>query len=86
MCLAVPGKLVQWIERRPPFATAAVEFGGVRRQVNMVCVPDAAAGDYVLVHAGIAISQIDAAEAERVLATLAELGLDDDTPPAAERP
>jgi hydrogenase expression/formation protein HypC len=84
MCLAIPGKLVQWIERRPPFSTAAVEFGGVRRQVNMACVPDAAAGDYVLVHAGIAISRIDAAEAERVLATLAELGLDDETPAGAE--
>lgn len=80
MCLAVPGKLVEWVERRPPFATAAVEFGGVRRNVSMACVPDVDAGDYVLVHAGIAISRIDAAEAERVLATLAELGLDDETP------
>ena len=35
---------------------------------------------YVLVHAGIAISRIVAAEAERVLATLAELGLDDEHP------
>jgi hydrogenase expression/formation protein HypC len=51
----------------------------------MACVPDAAAGDYVLVHAGIAISQIDAAEAERVLATLAELGLDDETSPTGDR-
>ena len=79
MCLAVPGKVVDWIERRAPFSAATVEFGGVRRQVNMACVPDAAAGDYVLVHAGIAISQIDAAEAARVLATLAELGLEEDT-------
>lgn len=83
MCLAVPGKLVHWIERRPPFSTATVEFGGVRREVNMACVPEAGAGDYVLVHAGIAISRIDAAEAERVLNTLAELGLDDETPPRA---
>ena len=80
MCLAVPGKLVHWIEREAPFATASVEFGGVRREVNMACVPEAADGDYVLVHAGIAISRIDAVEAERVLATLAELGLDDELP------
>ena len=85
MCLAVPGKLVQWIERRPPFTTAAVEFAGVRRQVNLACVPEAEIGDYVLVHAGIAISQIDAAEAGRVLATLAELGLEDETPPTGDR-
>jgi hydrogenase expression/formation protein HypC len=84
MCLAVPGKLIQWIERRPPFSTATVEFAGVRRQVNMACLPDAAAGDYVLVHAGIAISRIDAAEAERVLATFAELGLDDEPTSTSE--
>jgi hydrogenase expression/formation protein HypC len=78
MCLAVPGKVIQWVERESPFAAAAVEFGGVRRQVSMACVPEAAEGDYVLVHAGIAISRIDAAEAERVLSTLAELQLTDD--------
>jgi len=69
--------VIQWGERRPPFASAAVEFGGIRRQVNMVCVPEAREGDYVLVHAGIAISRIDADEAHRVLNTLAELGLDE---------
>ena len=65
MCLAVPGKVVEWVERRPPFSAALVEFEGVRRQVSMACVPDVVAGDYVLVHAGIAISQVDAAEASR---------------------
>lgn len=75
MCLAVPGQVVEWIEREPPFAAAAVEFGGVRRHVNMACVPEAECGDYVLVHAGIAITRIDPAEAARVLQTLAELDL-----------
>jgi len=86
MCLALPGKVVDWIERQPPFSTAAVEFAGVRRNVNMACVPEAVAGDYVLVHAGIAISQIDAAEAERVLATLVELGLDDEPSSSGSEP
>jgi hydrogenase expression/formation protein HypC len=86
MCLAVPGRLVQWIERRPPFSTAAVEFAGVRRSINMACVPDASEGDYVLVHAGIAISQIDADEAERVLSTFAELGLDQEALEAGDPP
>lgn len=84
MCLAVPGRVVNWVERRAPFATAAVEFGGVRRQVSMACVPEAETGDYVLVHAGIAISRIDADEAARVLATLADFDLGDDDPAAAE--
>jgi hydrogenase expression/formation protein HypC len=78
MCLAVPGRIVEWTERRAPFSSARVEFGGVRREVSMVCVPEAREGDYVLVHAGIAISVIDAAEAQRVLVTLAELQLKED--------
>jgi hydrogenase expression/formation protein HypC len=55
--------------------TATVEFAGVRRKVAMDCVPEAEPGDYVLVHAGIAISRIDQEEAEQVLQTLDELAL-----------
>lgn len=73
MCLAIPGQVVEWVEREAPFAAATVEFGGVRRRVSMACVPEADCGDYVLVHAGIAITRIDAAEAARVLRTLEEL-------------
>jgi len=73
MCLAVPGKLIEWTETAEPFAAAIVEFDGVRREVSMMCVPQATAGDYVLVHAGIAISIIDSAEAEKTLQLLAEL-------------
>ncbi|NJN52561.1 MAG: HypC/HybG/HupF family hydrogenase formation chaperone, partial [Gammaproteobacteria bacterium] len=65
MCLAVPGRVVRWIERTMPFACADVEFGGVRRIVNMACATDAGIDDYVLVHAGIAIAQIGEAEAQR---------------------
>jgi hydrogenase expression/formation protein HypC len=77
MCLAVPGKIVLLSEATPPFTSAIVEFGGVRREVSVACVPDAVEGDYVMVHAGIAISRVDADEAARVLRTLAELDLDE---------
>jgi hydrogenase expression/formation protein HypC len=43
----------------------------------MACVPEAKEGDYVIVHAGIAITKIDAAEADRVLAELQSLDDDD---------
>jgi hydrogenase expression/formation protein HypC len=78
MCLAIPGKVVELLEAQPPFTAAVVEFGGVRRQVSLACVPEAASGDYVLVHAGVAISRINADEAEKVLAALEQLDLDDD--------
>lgn len=80
MCLAVPGKLVHWIDHEVPFARAFVEFASIGREVSMQCVPDAEVGDYVLVHAGIAISQLDAEEATRILQTLDDLDLLEDVP------
>ena len=77
MCLGIPGKVVRWIERAGPFASAEVEFDGVRRVCCMACVTDAAEGDYVVVHAGIAISRIDPVEAQRVFDLLASLSDDD---------
>lgn len=41
---------------------------GVRRQVNLSYVPEIAVGDYVIVHAGFAISQLDEEEAKATLA------------------
>lgn len=79
MCLAVPGKVVEWLERAQPFGVANVEFDGVRRKVHMACVPDALEGDYVLVHAGIAISRIDSEEAQRLLQTLDEIEFEPDS-------
>jgi hydrogenase expression/formation protein HypC len=43
----------------------------------MACVPEASEGDYVIVHAGIAITKIDATEAARVLEEINRLGDDD---------
>jgi len=78
MCLAIPGQVVEMLDAEPPFTAALVEFAGVRRQVSLACVPEASKGDYVLVHAGVAISRINADEAAKVLAALEELDLDDD--------
>jgi hydrogenase expression/formation protein HypC len=75
MCLATPGKVIQWLERQSPFARAVVDFGGVRREVSMDFAPEAAEGDYVIVHAGVAISRLDPEEAVKVLETLEQLEL-----------
>jgi hydrogenase expression/formation protein HypC len=76
MCLAVPGRVAEWSDRDSLFATAVVDFGGIRRQVSMACVPEAEIGDYVLVHAGVAISRVDPDEAAKMLQTLEELDVD----------
>ena len=77
MCLGIPGKLVRWLEREDPFATAEIEFDGVRRICHMACVSNVKEGDYVIVHAGIAISRVDPEESQRVFDELASLGDDD---------
>lgn len=67
MCLAIPGRVVRWIDGDPLEGSAEVEFGGIRRVCHMACCPTAAVGDFVIVHAGVAISIMDTAEADRVL-------------------
>ena len=78
MCLAVPGKIVELFDAQPPFTAGLVEFAGVRRAISLACVPEAREGDYVLVHAGVAITRIDAAEAAKVLEALEQLDLGED--------
>jgi len=73
MCLAVPGRIETIAEAGPLMRVATVDFGGVTREVNLACVPEAAVGDYVLVHVGFALSVIDPAEAERIFGYLREI-------------
>ena len=86
MCLAIPGKLVRWIDRDPLMALAEVEFAGIVRRCHLACVPEARVGDYVIVHAGVAIALLDADEARRALAELGSLPSDEGDWPALERP
>jgi hydrogenase expression/formation protein HypC len=74
MCLGIPGLVVERQESGDELASAVVEFAGVRRRVCIACVPESQPGDYVIVHAGIAISRIDPVEAGRVFAFLEESG------------
>jgi hydrogenase expression/formation protein HypC len=67
MCLAIPGKVV---ERDKDYGR--VDFGGVYRQVNFSLV-NVKVGDYVIVHAGFAISKINRKEAEKTLKLVREI-------------
>jgi hydrogenase expression/formation protein HypC len=50
-----------------------VEFDGVVRDVNLACVPEAEVGDFVLVHAGVAIGRVRESEAQQTLALLRQM-------------
>ena len=64
MCLAVPGRILS-AEGEDFARIARVSFGGTVREVSLAYVPEAGMGDYVIVHAGFAISVMDEAEALR---------------------
>jgi hydrogenase expression/formation protein HypC len=51
-----------------------VSFAGVIKNISLTCAPEAKPGDYVLVHVGVAISIIDAKEAEETFSYLRQMG------------
>jgi hydrogenase expression/formation protein HypC len=69
MCLAVPVRVAallddQWIE---------IEVGGILTRVSIALIDPVAIGDYVIVHAGFAIAQLNVEEAEKTLALFDEI-------------
>ena len=74
MCLAVPGKLLS-AEEIGDNRLGVVELGGSQRQVFLDFIPEAQAGDYVLVHAGFAINRLDEEEALQTYALLERIGM-----------
>lgn len=73
MCLGIPGKIVEtW--GQDFMRMGKVDFGGVVREVSLAYVPQAQAGDYVIVHVGFAINVLDEEEALETWRLLKEIG------------
>ena len=77
MCLAIPGKIIETLES-DGLKMAKVSFSGMVKQVCLEYTPDAAVGDYVLVHVGFALSIVDEEEAKRIFEALIQLDQLDD--------
>jgi hydrogenase expression/formation protein HypC len=84
MCLGVPGAILE-IYETDGLRMAKVDFGGARREVCLAYVPEAAVGDYVIVHVGFAISIVSEAEARETRALLEEIAAHD-LPDASAKP
>ena len=72
MCLAIPGQIVEIVDE--PNTLARVEVAGVRRTVNVGLLDGVGPGDWVLIHVGFAISQIDEEEARATRELLEQMG------------
>ena len=69
MCLAIPVEVIAVRDG----ASATVNIGGVQKDISTALLHDLSVGDYVILHAGFALSRLDPDEAERTLALLEEL-------------
>ena len=70
MCVAVPMKIVSITGDR-----GLALVGEVEREVGLALVPEVKVGEYVIVHAGYAISSLDEEEALETLAILERMGI-----------
>ncbi|MCL4501235.1 MAG: HypC/HybG/HupF family hydrogenase formation chaperone [Deltaproteobacteria bacterium] len=68
MCLAIPMRLIE-IDG----AAGVAEVDGVKRQVRLDLLPEVVLGDYILIHAGLAIARVDPDYAQETLTLLREL-------------
>lgn len=74
MCLAIPGRILE-VTEDGLMRMGRVDFGGVIREVCLAYVPEAQVGDYVVVHVGFAISQLDEDDAQETIRLLVESGI-----------
>ena len=74
MCLGIPGQIVEVVDET--FQIAKVDVSGVKRNVSVALVrPEGiAAGDWVLIHVGFAMSKIDENEARETMKALQLMG------------
>jgi len=74
MCLAIPGKVVQFYDEAPNLAL--VDVVGVRRKVDLGLLENnmPTLGDWVLIHVGFAMSKISEKDAIEQMETLRMLG------------
>jgi hydrogenase expression/formation protein HypC len=78
MCLAIPGQILEIVDETNRLAK--VDVAGVRRTINIGLLDAdgaaAAPGDWVLIHVGFAISQVDEEEARATRELLERMGAD----------
>jgi hydrogenase expression/formation protein HypC len=66
MCLAIPGKIESISSKDPLLRIGRINFGGIVKEASLAYVPEAAIGDYVIVHVGFALSRMDEQEAQKI--------------------
>jgi len=74
MCLAIPGRIKSISISKELVRKAKVTFGSIVKDVYLDMTPQAKEGDYVLVHAGVAINLVNETEALKTFSYLKRYG------------
>ncbi len=69
MCVGLSARVVSVND-----GTAVIDASGARRAVSAELLADLEPGDYVMVHAGVAIAKIDGSDADEVKQVTEEVG------------
>lgn len=75
MCLGIPGLIVERWVRDDGAILAHADFDGELRTVQLNYLPDLQVGDYTIVHAGFALTRLDAEQAAETLRVMRETGV-----------
>lgn len=67
MCYAIPAKIISIKDDN-----AQVDYGGIRKLVNIILIPDAKIDDFILIHAGFAIEKLERSSAEKTIKLIKE--------------
>lgn len=67
MCLAIPAKIMSIDNPSDLLILAQADFGGIQKTISLSLTPEAKVNDYVIVHAGFAISILDQEKAKALL-------------------
>ena len=69
MCLGIPAKVIQIEESK----LGKVDYLGTKIKTNLTLLEDVEVGDWVIVHAGFAISKLNEEEAKETFSLLKEM-------------
>ena len=78
MCLAVPGQVREIVGDDALTRIGKIAFAGIVKEASLMLLPEVTIGDWVLVHAGVAITRLDESEAQRTMAYLEALETETD--------
>ncbi|APF04119.1 TPA: HypC/HybG/HupF family hydrogenase formation chaperone [Legionella pneumophila] len=69
MCLALPAQIDQVLDDNK----AIVNLGGITKEISTVLLDQVSKGEYVIIHAGFALTKLDESEANKTLSLFAQM-------------